>query len=92
MKNKVSRVLLPVALLAAGLLAPEQAGDAPLPAEAEPQSEILARRGHAVDAGNCHGPRRELRFAWLKPGEEPLTPTGPTSVCLAVYEVPGREL
>ena len=46
---------------------------APLDAE-----EVVA------DPGHCHGPPRELRFEWLKPGEEPM-PTTHSSVCLAVY-------
>lgn len=42
-----------------------------------------------VDPGNCHGARQELKFAWLKPGEEPTVPTsGSGSLCLAVYHLP----
>jgi hypothetical protein len=38
----------------------------------------------AADPGHCHEPRRELRFGWLKPGEEPM-PTSRSPVCHAVY-------
>jgi hypothetical protein len=81
---RVSTAMLSAALVSAGLLAPGPTTPVHLAAPASPDP---AGAQPLVDAGNCHGPRRELRFAWLKPGEEPTLPAGPASVCLAVYEV-----
>jgi len=86
-KSKVSVAMLAAALLTSGLLVP---GPTAPPGGLGP-SPVLAQPAQAQDAGHCMGPRRELRFAWLKPGEEPTLPvTGQASVCLAVYEVPGH--
>jgi len=72
---KVSAAILLASILVTGLLVREPAA-AP---------SMLAQN---VDAGLCHGPRQELRFAWLKPGEEPtVSPAAQPSICLAVYQV-----
>jgi hypothetical protein len=71
----------PAVFVLSGLLVP---GPAELPAA---DSEPLAEAVRAVDLGRCHGPRSELRFGWLKPGEEPAQPAAHSSVCVAVYRV-----
>jgi len=82
---KVSTAVLVTALFATGLLA-SRAPDIPMPLES---TGSAAETAHLVDVGRCHSARRELKFAWLKPGEEPLQPVaGPSSVCLAVYTSP----
>jgi hypothetical protein len=60
--------------------------DLPVPAE---WPGARAEAAHLVDLGHCQSARRELRFGWLKPGEEPLQDlSGSPPACLAVYPLP----
>jgi hypothetical protein len=83
-RYKVSAALFTAAFVLSGLLA---SGPAELPASGV-LSRPLAEAVKAVDLGHCHGAHSELRFGWLKPGDEALEPA-PHSVCVAVYRVSG---
>jgi hypothetical protein len=85
-KYKASAAILTAAIVVPGLLATRPADLR----ELDSQAGLRAEPVRTVDLGHCHGVRRELRFEWLKPGEEPTVPASPRSaVCLAVYEIPG---
>jgi hypothetical protein len=85
LRYKVSAAALATVLLVTGLLA-SRPSDIPVPPAA---GRARAEAAYLVDVGRCRSAPKELRFEWLKPGEEPLQPvTGHASVCLAVYPVP----
>jgi hypothetical protein len=84
-RYKVSATLFATALLAGSLLASRSSGIPVSPTATGARAEAA----HLVDLGRCRATTRELRFEWLKPGEEPALPeAGQASVCLAVYPVP----
>jgi hypothetical protein len=85
-RHKVSAILTATALLAWGLLV-SRPPDIPVSQATGAQAEAA----HLVDVGRCRAATRELRFEWLKPGEEPSLPdAGHASVCLAVYPIPAE--
>jgi len=85
---KVSAAVFATTLLAWGLLAFRPSAIPMLPPAADAQAEAA----HLVDVGHCRASPRELRFEWLKPGEEPPpSDAGQAKVCLALYPVPADQ-